>query len=75
MSNVKERILGAVTIMSETDANTLWKIIINNFTSWEDIEEIPPDSVDLAMLDEIETNPDCRVFVSGDEAMKEIGLQ
>ena len=28
MSNIKERILGAVTVMSDNDANTLWKIII-----------------------------------------------
>ena len=26
MSNIKERILGAVTVMSEKDANSLWKI-------------------------------------------------
>ena len=40
MSNIKERILGAVTVMSEKDANSLWKIIIDNFSSWSDIEEI-----------------------------------
>ncbi|MCH5209442.1 MAG: hypothetical protein J1F01_00610 [Oscillospiraceae bacterium] len=74
MSNVKERILGAVTVMSEKDADTLWKIIIDNFSSWEDIEEIEPDALDVAMLQEIETHPDCKSFVSNDEAMKELGL-
>ena len=57
MSNIKERILGAVTVMSEKDANSLWKIIIDNFSSWSDIEEIEPDKTDLDMLNEIETNP------------------
>ena len=61
MSNVKERILGAVTVMSEKDANTLWGIIIENFPSWNNIEEI-------------EKNPDCRNFISSEEALKELGL-
>ena len=74
MSNVKERILGAVTVMSEKDAVMLWEIIINNFSEWESIEEIKPDKLDLAMLQEIENNPDCRTFVSSDEAMRELGL-
>ena len=70
MSNIKERILGAVTVMSEKDANSLWKIIIDNFSSWSDIEEIEPDKTDLDMLNEIE----CKTFVSSDEAMKELGI-
>lgn len=74
MSDVKERIVGAVTVMSETDANTLWKLIIDNFSEWENIEEIAPDETDIKMLQDIESNPDCQSFVSGEEAMKEIGL-
>lgn len=38
------------------------------------IEEIEPDKTDLEMLNEIETNPECKTFVSADEAMKELGL-
>lgn len=75
MSNVKERILGAVTVMSEKDATALWEIIIDNFSSWEDVEGVEPDEVDIAMLKDIETNPDCQTFISNDEAMKELGLQ
>ena len=75
MSNIKERILGAVTVMSEKDAKTLWKIIIDNFPSWDDIDEVEPDEIDLAMLREAETDPDCQTFVSSEEAMKELGLQ
>ena len=74
MSSIKERILGAVTVMSESDADALWKIIIDNFSGWKDIGEIEPDNVDLAMLDDIEKNPDCKKFVSSAEAMKELGL-
>ena len=38
------------------------------------IEEIEPDKTDLEMLNEIETHPECKTFVSADEAMKELGL-
>ena len=74
MSNVKERILGAVTVMSEKDAVMLWEIIINNFSEWDSIEEITPDSLDVAMLKEIENNPECKTFIPNDEAMRELGL-
>lgn len=74
MSNVKERILGAVTVMSDNDANALWKIIIDNFSAWSDVEEITPDEMDCKMLNEIKTNKDCHTFVSQEEAMKELNL-
>ena len=75
MSEVKNRILGAVTIMSEQDADTLWKIIIENFSGWSGVEEIEPDRTDSAMLEEIENNPDCKTYVSSDELMSELGLK
>ncbi len=42
--------------------------------SWADIETVAPDEWDKKMLADIETNPDCKEFVSSDEAMKELGL-
>lgn len=74
MSNIKERILGAVTIMSDNDANTLWKIIIENFSNWENVEEVMPDETDIKMLNEISLNPDCASFVSQEDVLKELGL-
>ena len=76
MSNVKERILGAVTVMSDYDAEIIWKIILKHFTdtSWDNVREEAPDEIDLQMLKEIKENPDCREFVSSEEAMKELGL-
>ena len=66
--------MGAVTVMSEKDANTLWGIIIENFPSWNNIEEIEPDQFDLEIFEEIEKNPDCRNFISSEDALKELGL-
>ena len=74
MSNIKERILGAVTVMTDSDAKELWKMIIDNFGAWNNIEEDVPDETDKAMLEEIENDPDCRLFISEHDAMKELGL-
>ena len=38
------------------------------------IEEITPDEWDLKMLDDINSNPDCREFISQEELLKELGL-
>lgn len=75
MSAVKERILGAVTIMDEADAQMLWNMIIQTFgTGWNDIEEVEPDEWDLQMLKEIKDDPECHEFLSEKDAMKELGL-
>ena len=75
MSAVKERILGAVTIMNENDAKMLWNMIIQTFgTNWDDIEEVEPDDWDMQMLSEIKADPECHEFVSANDAMKELGL-
>ncbi len=76
MSAVKERILGAITIMNDVDAAAVWDFIVNQFhdRSWENIEEVKPDEWDLKMLDEIAEDPDCHEFISSSEAMKQLGL-
>lgn len=76
MSNIKERILGAVTVMSDYDAEIVWKLIVDRFStpSWNDIETEVPDEIDLQMLKEIEENPDCHEFISSEEAIKILGL-
>lgn len=74
MSNVKERILCAVTIMSEQDAATLWKLIINNFSSWNVIEEVEPDEIDRQLLAEAADDLECHEFISAAEAMRELGI-
>ena len=66
MTAVKERIIGAVSIMSDKDADIFWHIIQKHFTA--------PDEVDLMMLKEIENNPDCHEFISQEELLKELNL-
>ncbi len=76
MTAIKERILGAVSVMSDADAETVWKLILTNFPkrSWDDIETVIPDEWDLKMLADVKNNPECHEFVSHEEAMKELGL-
>lgn len=79
MSPIKEKIYGVVELMDEKQAEQFWQLICNNFfvteKSWDDIETVAPDDIDLQMLKEIEENPDCHEFVSSDEAYKELGLE
>lgn len=76
MTAIKERILGAVSVMSDADAEIVWEIILDHFPkkSWDDIETVVPDELDVEMLSDIETNPDCKTFISSEEAMKILGL-
>jgi len=74
MSEVKSKIVGAVTVMSEKDADILWRIIIEKFSGWSEIEEIEPDETDRAMLDEINKDAECSTYVSSTELLKELGL-
>lgn len=76
MNNIKERIFGAVTVMSNHDAEILWELILNRFSdlSWDNIEEEAADDIDLEMLKSIEEDPDCHEFISSENALKELGL-
>jgi len=78
MTAVKERIMGAVTLMNNDTAEKFWKLIQNHYIisskNWEGIEEAEPDEIDLLMLKEIESDPDCHEFISSDELMKELGF-
>jgi len=81
MTAIKERIMGAVALMSNEEAETFWNLIQSRYIispktwkNWDNIEEIEPDEFDLQMLREIENNPECKDFITSEEAMKELGL-
>ena len=72
MTAVKERIIGAVSLMNDKEAENLWLLIQNHYVispkTWNDIESVEPDEIDLRMLHEIENDPECREFVSSADA-------
>lgn len=63
MSNVKERLLGAITVMDEASATRLWEFVLEmSNQGWDSIEEVEPDEIDLKMIQEIQGDPDCQIF-------------
>lgn len=63
MSNIKELIIGAITVMSDDEANKLWNVILKKYNqNWENIEEVDPDEWDLKMLNEIKRDSECKKF-------------
>lgn len=75
MSEVKARLIGAITVMDEDGAQRLWDIVkrLYSSSSWETVEEVEPDEMDLQMLREIQTNPDCTTFASDTEVQAVLG--
>ena len=74
MSNIKERIIGAVTIMSEKDAEKIWNLIQASFIL-PDIEEVEPDPDELEALRRYEAgDPDYQSSISAEDLKKELGL-
>ena len=74
MSNVKERIIGAVSIMTEADAEKLWKLILGTFALANATEDIPTEE-EIHILNEYRTgNPDFQPFISQEYLLKELDL-
>ena len=42
--------------------------------NYSNIDTAEPDDIDLQLLREIESDPECHEFVSSADAMKELGL-
>lgn len=75
MSEVKARLIGAITVMDEDGAQRLWDIVkrLYSSSSWETVEEVEPDEADLQMLREIQADPDCTTFASDTEVQAVLG--
>ena len=75
MSEVKARLIGAITVMDEDGAQRLWDIVKRLYSSngWETVEEVEPDEADLQMLREIQSDPDCATFASDTEVQAVLG--
>ena len=75
MSNIKERIFGAVTVMSEADAQKVWELILSTF-SLNNVVQIAPDPDEQAAMDAYKNgNPDYQPSVSQEDLLKELNLK
>lgn len=77
---VKEKIITLLNMMPEHDAEMLLQYITSQYQVsmkseyWTNIEEVEPDEIDIIMLNEIKSNPDCSDFVSEKELKHELGI-
>lgn len=61
MSGIKERIVGALSIMSDEDAESVWAFIRDGYVvkskTWDDIDEVEPDSDELELIKKYSAAP------------------
>lgn len=75
MSNIKERIFGAVTVMSDEDAQKVWNLILSTF-ALNDLEQVMPDPDEQNALNAYKAgDPDYQPTVSQEELLKELNLE
>ena len=81
--SVKDKLIGAITAMDETEALRLWAEIKRHAgfeltqdeleALWSAVPEEEPDEIDLQMLQEIENNPECHEIATEEETMAVFG--
>jgi len=75
MVSAKTQILQAVEHMDDDTAFSAWDMLFRHFSTpqktitWDDIEEVEPDEIDMQMIKEAENDPDCRIYISRDELL------
>ena len=75
MSSIKERIFGAVTVMSEEDAQKVWDLILSTF-ALDNIEQVVPDPDEQAIINAYKNgDPDYQPSVSQEDLLKELNLK
>lgn len=81
MSIVKSKLLMMVELMQEDDAQSLLEYLTSHYSltkkvSWNDIEEVEPDDWDLAMIKEIEENPEeYQPYMTHEQLIAKLGLK
>ena len=75
MSNIKERIFGAVTVMSEEDAQKVWELILSTF-SLDSIEQVLPEPEEQAAINAYQNgDPVYQPSVSQEDLIRELNLK
>ena len=75
MASMKTQLIQAIEQMDDDITFSVWDMITRHFDTplkkitWDDIEEVEPDGIDLAMIKEMEDDPDCHIYISQDELM------
>ena len=61
--------------MDEDGAQRLWEIVKQMYSSnsWDTVENVEPDEIDLQMIREAQVDPDCSTFASDAEVQAILG--
>lgn len=74
MSTVKERIIGAVSIMPEKEAEKLWTLIQETF-ALNNAEEVEADEDEIKALNAFHNgDPDYQPVYSQEDVLQKLGL-
>jgi len=77
MTVFKERLIGAIAVMNESDAKRLWEIILKEFadnSAWGDIEEDEPTKEELEILKAYKDgDEEYQPHITHEELKKELG--
>lgn len=74
MSMIKERIIGAVSIMNEKDAEKVWNLIQATF-ALSNAPEDEAEADEIAIMKEYSNgNKDYQATISHSDVLKELGL-
>ena len=74
MSNIKERIMGAVTIMSDQEAEKVWNMIQDVYKLYN-AEEVSPEPDEISAFHAYQSgDPEYKPSYSQDDLIKELGL-
>lgn len=74
MSNVKERILGAVVVMNEQDAEKVWNLIQATF-ALANAEEVEPEDDERAILNAYHNgDPEYQATIPAEEVYEMLGI-
>lgn len=75
MSNIKERIFGAVSIMTDEDAQKVWDLILSTFALNNVVQDTPTPDEQAAFAAYKNGDPDYQPSISQEELMKELNIK
>lgn len=73
MDALKNEVIEVIETMNPSEIKAVWNFIFSAKSSWGAIPEAAPDEFDLKMLGDIESDSNCREFISSDELKQSLG--
>ncbi len=75
MNAIKERLIGAITVMSIDEAEKLWNLVLSDYNSenWESVDEVEPTVEEINILKAYyDGSDDLQAIISHEELKKKL---